>query len=269
MASINDLPDIRDIEPDLFVPSMTVGKPEPGKRVEQVLPEYEGTEVYHTLYLPGDWQDGKKYPVIVEYAGNGGYKNQYGDICTGKVEDCNLGYGISGGKGFIWLCLPYVSENNKENQILWWGDAEATVQYCKKTVHQICSEYGGDPSALIITGFSRGAMACNYIGLRDDEIASLWLAFIVHSHYDGVPGVGYPENSESIMKRLERLKGRPQFISHEGSTSKTQAYLKSTGIKGDFTFVDLPYRNHTDSWVLRDIPERKILREWLKRILKD
>lgn len=260
-------PDIRSIKPDLVVPSMNIGEAEPGRRVKQVSQEYEGTEVYHALYLPKDWQKGKKYSVIVEYAGNDSYENQYGDICTGKVEDCNLGYGISGGNGFIWVCLPYISEDHKRNQLLWWGNAEATVEYCKKVVYHICEKYGGNSSALIITGFSRGAMACNYIGLRDDEIASLWLAFICHSHYDGVPGVGYPEDKKSVMKRLERLKGRPQFISHEVSTSKTQAYLKYTGIKGNFIFLDIPYRNHTDSWVLRDIPERSILREWLKSII--
>jgi hypothetical protein len=260
MLTLDNLPDIRSIEPDLFTPQMTIGEPEPGKRVKIVNPEYKGTEVYHTLYLPKDWQKDKKYPVVVEYAGNGPYKNGFGDICTGKVSDSNLGYGISGGKGFIWVCLPYISEDHKKNQLQWWGDVEATVEYCKRTIPYICIEYGGNPFDLIITGFSRGAIACNYIGLHDDEIASLWFCFIAHSHYDGV----YLEDDrESALKRLERLKGRPQFISHEGSTSRTQEYIKSTGIDGDFTFMDIPYRNHTDSWVLRDIPERKILRKWL------
>ena len=27
-----------------------------------------------------------------------------------------------------------------------------------------------------------------------------------------------------------------------------------------------PYRNHTDQWVLRDLPERCRLREWLKKL---
>jgi hypothetical protein len=39
---------------------------------------------------------------------------------------------------------------------------------------------------VFIAGFSRGAIACNFIGLRDDEIASLWCGFVVHSHYEGV-----------------------------------------------------------------------------------
>jgi hypothetical protein len=55
---------------DLITPVMTEEKPAPGKRVHQVAPEYKGTKVYHTLYLPTDWQKGKRYPVLVEYTGN-------------------------------------------------------------------------------------------------------------------------------------------------------------------------------------------------------
>ena len=70
----------------------------------------------------------------------------------------------------------------------------------------------------------------------------------------------------SARKRLERLRGRPQWISHERSVTETRIYLNSTGVKGDFTFVALPYANHTDAWVLRDLPERKKVREWLRRV---
>ena len=264
------LPDIRTAPPDLSTPPMTVGPPAPGKRVRQVIPDGGGGEVYHALYLPTDWQPGRKYPVLVEYAGNGPYSNPYGDTCTGRVEDCSLGYGISAGKGFIWVCLPYISVDHQRNQLQWWGDVEATVSYCKKAVPLVCKEYGGDPAAVILAGFSRGAIACNYIGLHDDEIASLWRAFIPHSHYDGVRLWGYSgDDRASALQRLKRLKGRPQFISQEASTSATEEYLRTTGIQAPFTFQPLPYRNHTDTWVLRDIPERARLREWLQRVLQE
>ena len=101
-------------------------------------------------------------------------------------------------------------------------------------------------------------------------MAALWRAFIPHSHYDGVHRWGYKgSDRESALKRLQRLKGRPQFISHEGSARSTKTYLESIGVKGNFTFLDLPFRNHTDRWVLRDIPARKALREWLENVLKD
>ena len=67
--------------------------------------------------------------------------------------------------------------------------------------------------------------------------------------------------------RLERLRGRPQWISHESSVEAVATYLRSTGITGDFTLRALPFRNHTDAWVLRDIPLRREARAWLQRVL--
>jgi len=261
--------DIASVPCDLTTSKMTEGKPAPGQRVRLSAVGYEETEVYHALYLPADWQPDKKYPVIVEYAGNGPFRNKRGDVCTGRVEDCNLGYGISGGRGFIWLCLPYVSKDGKHNQRQWWGDPEATVDYCKQVVPQVCREYGGDPKNVFIAGFSRGAIACNYVGLHDDEIASLWRGFICHSHYDGVRKWNYAGcDARSAARRLQRLGDRPQFISHEVSIEQTRRYLAKAAPQGNFTFVPLPFPNHTDSWVLRDVPQRKQLREWLKNAVE-
>ena len=265
-----ELPDIRSVRPDIETPPMTLDEPAAGKRVKQVAPEYKGTGVYHALYLPTDWRKGGRHPVIVEYAGRGEYRSKYGDICTGTVEGSNLGHGITGGKGLIWICMPFVNTQEMRNEIRWRIDVEATVAYCKKTVRRVCQTHGGDPSAVILTGFSRGAIACNYIGLHDDDIASLWLAFITHSNYDGIYEWPCPGSDRaSAQKRLERLKGRPVFISQEVSVENIRRYLASTGVKVPFTFQALPYRNHRDDWVLRDIPERKRLRGWLKQVLEN
>jgi hypothetical protein len=262
-AAGKELPDIRKISPDLKTPAMEEGRPAPGKRVKQIAGKYKDTDIYHALYLPTDWKRGKKYPVIVEYAGN-----QY-KTSPGTVQGSNLGYGISGGKGFIWVCLPYISKDHKHNQRQWWGDIKATVQYCKTVVPDICKEFGGDPQAVFLAGFSRGAIACNFIGLYDDEIAGLWRGFICHSHYDGVKKWGYAGSDRAAAAvRLKRLKNRPQFISMERSVFETQQYLEKAYPKGNFTFQPLPFWNHTDTWVLRDIPERKTLRKWLTNILK-
>ena len=77
------------------------------------------------------------------------------------------------------------------------------------------------------------------------------------------------DDRPSARNRLQRLGGRPQFISHEGSVDPTAHYLSQTGVRGNFTFLTLPYRNHTDAWVLRDIPERKALRGWLRGVLEE
>ena len=261
-------PDIRKVAVDLAVPMMTTETPAAGRRVRMTLPSYRDTEVYHALFLPTDWEAGKRFPVIVEYAGNGSYSNRFGDVCDGKVESCKLGYGASGGKGFIWVCAPYISSDHLRNQLQWWGDIEATVGYCTGVVAEISTRFGGDSSAVFIAGFSRGSLACNYIGLHNDMVARLWRGFICHSHYDGVREWGYAGSDRiSAAARLARLNGRPQFISHEGSVAETQAYLTNACPGGRFTFVPLPYRNHTDTWTLRDIPERTALRSWLDRAL--
>ena len=68
--------DIATVEPDLKIPELAQGEPAPGRRVKQTLKDYSETGVYHVLYLPRDWKPGGRYPVIVEYAGNGPYKNK-------------------------------------------------------------------------------------------------------------------------------------------------------------------------------------------------
>ena len=154
---------------DLVTPAMTLGDPAAGKRVRQVAPEYVGTDVHHALYLPVDWVPGGKFPVIVEYTGNRFPTSG----SSGKTEDANLGYGMSGGFGCIWVCMPYVEVNLQDNAVTWWGDKQATVDYCKVNLPRICAAFGGDPDNVFICGFSRGAIGASYIGLADDEIASL------------------------------------------------------------------------------------------------
>src|SRR4051812_36024770 len=117
-VAASEWPDIRTVEPDLGTPAVSAGDAAPEKRVRQSLPEYEGTDVHHTIYLPAGWKRGNRYPVIVKYPGNGNKKNAFGDVSEGPVKESNLGYGISGGKKFLWLCLPYVNRREKRNEIL-------------------------------------------------------------------------------------------------------------------------------------------------------
>ena len=257
-----DISNIENVPQDLTTPPVTNDTPGPGKRVKQINQDYAGSDVYHVLYLPTDWKKGTKYPVIVEYAGNRWHTS------PGTVEGSNLGYGISGGTGAIWACLPFVDATNRRNATSWWGDVEPTVNYCKKAVKRICDESGGDTSAVFLAGFSRGAIACNYIGLHDDEIASLWRGFICHSHYDGVREWPYAgSDRKAAAERLKRLGNRPQFISHENNVTATESYLMEVFPAGNFTFLAMPFTNHTDTWVLRDIPERKAVRQWFSNVL--
>ena len=96
---------------DLVSPKMTQETPAPGKRVRQIAHEYKGTQVYHSLYLPTDWQKGKTYPVLVEYTGN------KFPACgsTGEVKGANLGYGLSGGR-WIHLGLHALCSKRKKRE---------------------------------------------------------------------------------------------------------------------------------------------------------
>lgn len=270
----NSAPDISTISPDLVIPPITAGAPAPGKRVFYRLPDDPATVPEMVLYLPADWTPEKRFPVIVEYAGNGNYTNQYGDVSTGRPEGSQLGYGLTGGAGAIWVCLPFLNEAGDGLAITWWGDApahkpDATVAFAKRAVPAICALFSGDPERVVLCGFSRGALACNAIDLHDDAIAPLWRGFFCYSHYDGVrerwPYAG--SDCATALTRLGRLAGRPQLICQENPVEATREYLASTGVKGGFTFLKTGFRNHNDGWLLRPSPAREVAREWLRRVL--
>ncbi len=264
-------PDLASVPADLVVPPAASAAPAPGRRVFATTSGWEGTAVRHTVYLPADWTPGKTWPVLVEYPGNGNYRNKFGDTSDGTPEGCRLGYGASGGRGFIWISLPFVAGTGsaRTNAVTWWGDVAETKRYLLATVREVAARFGGDPARLVFCGFSRGAIAANFLGLHDDEVAALWRGFICHSHYDGVserwpyPGA----DRVAALVRLRRLGDRPQWISHEGSVAATETWLRGTGVPGRWTFRSIPFRNHSPDWVLRDLPERRDLRAWLAEVV--
>ena len=271
---------------DLQLPELENGLAVPGKRVAIIPPEYEGTGVHHLLYLPPDWdpdwrKNKRSWPVIVEYTGN----RFPASGSTGEVEGAALGYGLSGGK-FIWVVLPFVAQDHQHNEVTWWGDEQATVEYAKKNVPRICKEFGGDSSRVFLCGFSRGAIAVNYIGLFDDEIARLWCGFISHDHYDGVrewrgTAWGFPlaDYRISAIQRLKRLNGRPVLICQNGVTQKVNEYLEDYKDLAKFTFIDVPIKKifpqipnalmihpHTDRWMFVDSEERQQVWNWMEKV---
>jgi hypothetical protein len=267
----NPLPDISSVPADLSIPEISDGPPAAGKRVRLEL--FKDTPPV-ILYLPKDWAPDKKFPMIVELAGNGNFQNDYGDISTGLPEGSRLGYGLSGGKGFIWACVPFLNEAGNKTAVTWWGDAptfrpDSSVSFIKRAIPLLGERYSGDPERVILCGFSRGAIATNAIGLHDDEIAALWCGFICYSHYDGVstrwPFAG--ADAASARQRLTRLKGRPQLICSETPLGSTQRHLENAGVGGDFTFLETGFRNHNDAWILRPSASRDAARKWLADVI--
>lgn len=245
------------------MPALSDEPPAAGKRVKQGL---------HVLYLPTDWKAGVEMPVIVELAGNGGFTSKQGDIGTGLPEGSDLGYGLSGGKGFIWLCAPYLNAKGDEVAIKWWGDAptydpQPTLKYLRETVKAVCRDYSGDESKIVLCGFSRGAIACNYLGLHDDETAKLWCGFFAYSHYDGAKKWPYPSSDrDSALARLKRLGNRPRFRRRKHQRPGNGEIPPLTAPEADLTFLSTGFRNHNNAWTLRPSPAREKAREWLMRV---
>mgnify|MGYP003947960579 CR=1 FL=1 len=252
-VTADDLPDIRSVPPDIQVPAFTEGEPSAGKRIRQTLPDWKDTRVYHVLHLPENWHaDGAEYPVLVEWAGNGGYSNAFGDVSIGRPEGSQLGYGLSAGRDFIWLCLPYLNNDGNDIAINWWGDPptydpEPTLRYCRSAVEAVCRDYRGDRKRVVLCGFSRGAIACNYLGLHDDETSRLWCGFIAYSHYDGARNWPYPgSDRQSARLRLNRLGDRPQFICSEGNGAESvREYLMPLVPQANLTFTSTGFRSTT------------------------
>lgn len=269
----------------LTVPPLSPGRPEADRRVKVTPPEYAGTEVFHTLYLPPHWTpSGKRLPIIFEYTGN--YYPAAGS--TGEPEDAALGYGLSGGQ-YIWVSLPYVSADHKDNAITWWGDEKATVAYAKQNVPRIITQFNADPGAVFLCGFSRGAIAANYIGLHDDEIARLWTAFIAHDHYDGVRawrkpwGAPLAKYRQGAAERLKRVGGRPYLVSQNWKEQDTENYIRSVlPDVSSFTFLytntaeilgkfpnSVARHGHNDRWLLKPSRYRKTTWAWMNAVLKN
>ncbi len=268
-TAVVELPDLSTVPPDLVVPAVTDGPPAVGKRVRWKLPEDAGTDVRAVLSLPTDWEPNRQFPVIVEYPGNGNYKNTFGDVSDGTPEGCVMGYGLTGGKGAIWIALPFIAKHTDQRSlaVTWWGDVTESQCYCRTVLDELCTKFGGDRQRVFFAGFSRGAIAGNFFGLHDDEFSRLWAGFFLMSHYDGVRSWPYPgADRESALVRLKRLGARPQFIAHEGSMDATRDYLTATGVQGEWTFQSIPYRNHSAGWLLRPTIARTAARDWWERV---
>lgn len=286
-AALAEPPILIDVESTdvLTTPSVSEGQPAAGKRVRVTPPEYAGTEVFHTLYLPSQWKrDAAELPIIFEYTGN--YYPRAGS--TGEPEDAGLGYGLSGGR-YIWVSLPYISDDGKDNQVTWWGDEAATLAYAKLNVPRIIREYNADPNAVFLCGFSRGAIGVNYLGLHDDEIAELWTAFVTHDHYDGVRewkgtawGSPLAKYRQQAGRRLERLAGRPTLVSQNGSTKTSQEFIRSVlDDLENFTFSDVrtaealgtfpndfAIHSHNDRWLSKPSPYRTRTWAWMNSVVQ-
>jgi len=119
-----------------------------------------------------------------------------------------------------------------------------TADYATDVIRYVCQEYGGDPSGVFITGFSRGAMACGVVGLYNDTVADAWIGFNPDQHTDGA---GWATENANGNARLPRLKGRAVAIVDNRSfanlgTWRTQLGIGSNVDANDYSQLPNMYR---------------------------
>lgn len=244
----------------LDVPNVTEGAPTPGCRVRVVLPGDEHTGIYAVLNLPEDWKAGRLYPVVAEYPGNIWFVP--GCYSTGLPDQCVMGYGMTQGRGAITVGLPFVDRRKIGPVESGWGDADQTADYAIRMMEHVCDRWGGDRKNLFLAGFSRGALACGYIGLRNDRIAPLWKGFHACQHYDGDGWRG--ATLESALERASRWKGLSVFQT-DNPQSRFQAVMDA--MKTDVVWSDSGLGAHATTMFLDDRPSTLRLRQWFQDLV--
>jgi hypothetical protein len=165
------------------------------------------------------------------------------------------------------VVFPYIDPVKKENVVWWWGSEDETIRYALTNLRRICERWGGDPGAVFFTGFSRGAIAAGYLGLRNDDVADVWLAFLPHSHADG--GRFTPDGAR---ERLARAKGRPTFITYGSKDDGKNESPKCVRLLRDLGFPvvdrEIEGLHHTDLYFEQDTPVRREMRAWMQDVLK-
>jgi hypothetical protein len=237
------------------VPAVADDLPSPGKRVRYRLAGDEKSGIYSVLNLPEDWLSGQKYPVIVEYPGN----LFFAPACysTGLPEQCVIGYGMTKGKGAICLGMPFVDRAAGKIAENAWGNADDTAEHAIRMVEEVCDKFGGDRDNVVLTGFSRGAIACGYIGLRHDRIAALWKGFHACQHSDG--GGWNGATMAGAIERAARFKGRAVFQT-DNSPEKYQPVMEA--MKTRVTWAQSGLNFHSTAMFLDDRASTRQLRTW-------
>lgn len=234
-----------------------------GRRVRHRLAIDAGTAIHSILHLPDDWEGGRKdpYPVIVELPGNIFFVR--GCYSPGRPEQCVIGYGMTRGRGAIWLSVPFIDRSAGTIVENGWGDPDATAEYLRLLVADVCDRFGGDPGNVVLTGFSRGAIACGYVGLRDDRVAALWKGFHCCQHHDGDGWNG--ATLAGAIERGKRFRGTAVFHT-DNAAAAVAPVTEAMGVPAEF--VQSGLGAHSSEMFLDDRESTRRLREWFRGLVE-
>ncbi|EMI17034.1 putative secreted protein [Rhodopirellula maiorica SM1] len=244
------------------VPNVENGQASAGRRVRYKLSDDKDSGIYCALHLPESWMQGKLYPVIVEFPGNIYFtENCYS---TGLPDQGAIGFGMGKHVESIWVTMPFVEYAKDKVVTDGWGNADDTADYTIRVVNEIIGKFGGDRERLVITGFSRGAIACGYIGRRNDSIASLWRGFHACQHYDGDGWKG--ATLVSAKARAGRIGQRPIFHT-DNDSEDLKVMLAEVG--ADVTYASSGLGAHATAMFLDERPSTLKLQEWYAALVHE
>lgn len=237
------------------IPKIGINGPEIGKRCRIYLKEYDN--VYYLIYLPYNYEDTRKFPIIFESPAN-----PYNPTC-GLPEDIYMGYGITQGYDYIWVCAPIVDTEDKIIGSYWGKDPLSTVQCWISIIRDVKSKYRIDDSNIVLCGFSRGAISCCYIGNYTEEISKIWSSYFCHAHFDGCCQSVLGSSSE----RINRIGNRKVLITvGENDYAKIcsqRSYEKLLKSEINVNYIEIPGVDHSPNWILDETESTNKAREWL------
>ena len=160
------------------------------------------------------------------------------------------------------MSLPFVDRSAGVIAEGGWGVPDDTAAYAVAMVEHVVREFAADPANVVLTGFSRGALACGFIGLRDERIAALWKGFHACQHYDGDGWNGATE--AGALERARRFRGRAVFQT-DNSRAKFQRVMDAMSVP--VTWADSGLGAHATAMFLDDRPSTQALRRWFNDLV--
>jgi hypothetical protein len=235
--------------------------PSAGKRVKMSISGYNAA-IYYTLTLPLNYKAGTAYSVIFECPGN-----VYGNF-SGLPDDIVLGYGLSLGLDFILVQAPFVNTAKTAITTTWWSGGNATddptptIETWTAILDYIEATY--NVRNVILTGFSRGAIACCYVGCYNDTIATRWDGFIADAHFDGQ--VFTVAGASTRLARINNKKTLFFVGSDDSAKANTVAGKAAVDALGfPTTYIEKPSLGHDPTWILLNDSYAVSARTWINQ----
>jgi poly(3-hydroxybutyrate) depolymerase len=122
------------------------------------------------LYVPSDYDEDRKWPLVVTLHGTHGWDSSRAQIREWKY--------LADRKGFIVAApdLRSVQGILPVSETLWSADLLSDEKTILSVIDDVASKYRVDTDHVLLTGFSAGGYPLYYVGLRHPERFSMLIA---------------------------------------------------------------------------------------------